>query len=351
MFRARLGVCDTISTMRVTGIAFLLLSMATLLPAAKNLEVYFVDVEGGQATLVVAPSGQSLLVDAGWPGYNGRDADRIAAAAKRAGVKRIDYMLMTHYHTDHVGGVAPVAARIPIVNYVDHGDNTETGKSADQLAAPYLKLREKGTHLVVKPGDKIPIKGLDVTVVAARGETIASALPGAGGANPLCASFQPKKDDPSENAKSVAVMIGFGKFRMADFGDITWNVEHKLVCPNNLLGGADLYLTTHHAANLSNPPVLVHGLRPRVAIMNNGARKGGSPDTIQLIRESPGMEDLWQLHYAIQAGQQGNSPDALIANVDENCQGNWIRLSVERNGAFTVYNSRNKHTKAYQPRN
>jgi len=351
MFRARRAVCDTISTMRVTGIAFLLLSMATLLPAAKNLEVYFVDVEGGQATLVVAPSGQSLLVDAGWPGYNGRDADRIAAAAKRAGVKRIDYMLMTHYHTDHVGGVAPVAARIPIVNYVDHGDNTETGKSADQLAAPYLKLREKGTHVVVKPGDKIPIKGLDVTVVAARGEAIASALPGAGGANPLCASFQPKQDDPSENAKSVAVMIGFGKFRMADFGDITWNVEHKLVCPNNLLGGADVYLTTHHAANLSNPPVLVHALRPRVAIMNSGARKGGSPDTIQLIRESPGMEDLWQLHYAIQAGQQGNSPDALIANVDENCQGNWIRLSVERNGAFTVYNGRNKHTKTYQARN
>ena len=326
----------------------LLAATAGVLPAAKNLEVYFIDVEGGQATLVVPPGGESMLIDTGWAGFNHRDADRIAAAAKAAGVKKIDYLLITHYHADHVGGVPQLAEKLPIRNFVDHGDNTETGKQAEILYNAYKAYRDKGNHIMVKPGDTIPVKGLDVKVLSAAGETIAKALPGAGKPNPECGSFERHVDATDENPKSVGVLMTFGTFRMIDMGDLTWNKEYDLVCPENQIGPVDVYVVSHHGMNMSGSPQWVHALAPKVAIMDNGAKKGGSPEIWQTIHDTPGLQDLWQLHFAVAGGKEHNSSDTVIANVDEMCEGKWIKLTAEREGGFTVENARNKFEKTYK---
>src|SRR5262249_9188128 len=212
--------------MRRLRAAVLLFALSSVLPAAKkNLEVYFIDVEGGQATLFVSPSGESMMVDAGWAGFNNRDAERIAAAAKSAGVKKIDYMVVTHYHADHVGGIPQLAEKLPIRTFVDHGPNVESGKNADVLWNAYTSFRDKGKHLPVKPGDTVPIKGIDVRVLSAGGELIATPLAGAGANNPKCASFKARAEDKSENARSVGTLITFGNFKMIDLGDLTWNKE------------------------------------------------------------------------------------------------------------------------------
>jgi beta-lactamase superfamily II metal-dependent hydrolase len=336
--------------MRHTFLSLLFLLASCTLGAAQSLDVYFVDVEGGQATLLVSPSGESMLVDAGWPGYGGRDADRILATAKAAGVKQIDYMLVTHYHQDHVGGVPPLAAKIPIMHFVDHGPNVETTRQANELFAAYRQVRDKSPHAVVKPGDKIPIKGLDVEVVAAAGQMLTAPLEGAGAANSLCAATPRRAADPTENAQSIATLIRFGKFRLANLADVTWNKELELVCPINRLGTVDVYLTTHHGMNLSGSPAIVHALAPRVAIMNNGARKGGSPEAWQAIRSSPGLEDIWQLHYTVEAGNQNNAPEQFIANPEENCKGYGLKLSADADGSFTVTNARTGYSKRYSPR-
>ena len=332
----------------------LLLSMgliASVAGAAKNaLEVYFIDVEGGQATLYVAPSGESMLVDAGWPGFNYRDADRIQKAAKDAGVKQIDYLLVTHYHTDHVGGVPQLAERMKVKTFVDHGASFESGKNADALMKAYTDFRDKANHLEVKAGDKVPVKGLDVSIVTAAGGRITAPLAGGGGPNPMCGSFTPKPEDKSENGRSVGNIVQFGNVRIINLGDLTWNKEQELVCPTNLIGTVDVYLTTHHGMDISNPDTIVHALRPRVAIMNNGAKKGGSPQAWQIIRKSPGLEDLWQLHFALAGGKESNSPDSFVANTDPVCEGKWIKLSVQKDGTFTVTNGRNNYSKTYKPR-
>jgi beta-lactamase superfamily II metal-dependent hydrolase len=317
------------------------------LPAARNLEIYFIDVEGGQATLFVSPSGESLLVDTGWAGFNHRDAGRIAAAAKEAGVKKIDYLVITHYHADHAGGVPELAEKLPIRNFVDHGAQTETSRDAQVLYNAYAAFRDKGNHIQVKPGDVIPIKGIEVTVLSSAGALIASPLPGAGQPDAECPSFQRHAVDTTENAQSVGMLIAYGGFRMIDLGDLTWNKDYDLVCPVNKIGTVDLYLVSHHGMDLSGSPQLVHALHPRVAIMNNGARKGGAAEIWQTIHDSPGMLDLWQLHFAVAGGQDHNSPDPFIANVDDPCEGKWIRATVRKDGTFTVYNSRNKYEKTY----
>lgn len=333
--------------MRLLRCAALLVAAAATMPAAKNLEIYFIDVEGGQATLFAPPGGDSLLIDTGWGGFNRRDADRIAAAAKAAGVKRIDYLLITHFHTDHVGGVAQLSEKLPIRNFVDHGANIETGKAADVLFNTYKDYRAKGNHIQVKPGDKIPVKGLDVTVVSAGGETIAAALPGAGRPNPECAGFKKMDPDKSENAQSVGVLIQFGDFRLADLGDLTWNKEFDLVCPANKLGKVDAFVVSHHGTNTSDSPQLVRALSPRAAIEENGAKKGGSAEVWRTLKETPGLQDTWQLHFAVAGGKENNPADPFIANVDEICEGKWLRMTAMRDGAFTLENSRNKYQKTY----
>ena len=316
--------------------------------APKPMEVYFIDVEGGQATVIVSPSGQSMVIDTGWGGFNGRDADRIVAAATKSGVKQIDYLLVTHYHADHVGGVPQLAARIPIKNFIDHGANFEAGrKGADDLFSAYAAVRDKGNHLLVKPGDSIPIKGLSVTIVSADGNVIDKALPGAGQSNSYCESTKAKEEDKSENSHSNGSVIAYGKFRLLDLGDLTWNKEMALVCPNNRIGTVDVYLTTHHGLNQSGSPAIVDALHPRVAIMNNGATKGGNPDAWQVVHDSPGLEGLWQIHTAESAGAH-NTDEAMIANLDSKADvGNWIKLSALPTGEFTVTNGRNGFSKTY----
>ncbi|HXI39214.1 MAG TPA: MBL fold metallo-hydrolase [Bryobacteraceae bacterium] len=326
----------------------LMLCAATALPAAKALEIYFVDVEGGQATLVVSPSKQALLIDTGWPGLNMRDANRIAAAAKRAGVKQIDYLVVTHYHDDHVGGVPQLVSKLPVRTFVDHGASVEHGANEDRQYNRYLKARETGQHLEVKAGDKIPMKGLDITVLTAAGQGLPGPLPGAGQPNPVCSTIKPLEADASENAQSVGILIQYGSFRMIDLGDLTWNKENELVCPVNKIGTVDLYLTTHHGMNISNPPAIIQALHPRVAVMNNGARKGGSPEAWQAVHDSPGLQDIWQLHYAMDGGKEHNSPEAMIANIyEQGDEANWLKVSADASGDVTVYNSRNKYEKTY----
>jgi len=334
------------------AVLFLAVSSAR---AASTLDVYFIDVEGGQATLFVSPSGESMLVDTGWSGFNGRDADRIVAAANLAGVKQIDYLVVTHYHEDHVGGVPQLAARIPIRNFVDHGPSVETSPRAQELYQAYLETRAKGNQILAKPGDRIPIRGIEVQILTAAGDQIAGPLEGAGpdrfGAgrpNPLCATTRLREPDPSENARSIGMLITFGKFRMIDLGDLTWNKEYELVCPMNRVGTVYVYLSTHHGLNQSGSPVIVDALHPRVAIMNNGATKGGSPEAWQTIHNSPGLMDIWQLHYATAGGDAHNAADAFIANRDQQ-EGNWIKVSASSSGQFTVTNSRNGNTKSYGP--
>jgi beta-lactamase superfamily II metal-dependent hydrolase len=333
--------------MRVIAGFLILLWSAVVSPAAKTLDIYFIDVEGGQATLIVSPSGQSMLVDAGWPGFNNRDSGRIAAAAKAAHVKAIDYLVVTHYHNDHVGGVPQLVAKVPVKNFVDHGPNIETTKAANELSSAYAKAIQTGNHIVAKPGDTIPLKGLDVTVVTANGEHIASPLKGAGTANQFCEASQSFPEDPTENARSTGIILNYGKFRFADLGDLTSAKEMQVVCPANLLGKVDVYLTSHHGLDTSNAKAFVHALHPRVAIMNNGAKKGGVPAAWKIVKASPDLEDLWQVHYSIAGSKENNVPESMIANLEENCEGKYLKVSAMQDGSFTVTNSRNNFSRTY----
>jgi beta-lactamase superfamily II metal-dependent hydrolase len=332
--------------MRRLLVLLLAFSAAGIAHAAKTLDIFFVDVEGGQATLIVTPAGQSLLVDTGWRGYNGRDADRIVQAAKKAHIKKIDYVLITHYHRDHVGGAPQLADRLSVGTWIDHGPNREDSKVTREDFADYERL-PKAQHMVVKPGDHIPLKGVDVTVVAADGAAIGQPLTGGGQHNPLCTSTGKREVDSTENGRSVGFLLRYGSFRFVDLGDLTWNKELELACPANKLGTVDVYLMTHHGFNQSGSPAIVDALHPRVAIMDNGARKGGSPETWQTVRNSPGLEDIWQLHYAVEGGADHNAPDSFIANVDEACEGKALWLAASEDGSFSVTNTRNKYSKTY----
>jgi competence protein ComEC len=329
------------------GVLLAVPSYASPVPAAKPMQIYFIDVEGGQATLVVSPSGQSLLIDTGWSGYEGRDADRIVAAAHQAGLKQLDYVLITHYHRDHVGGVPQLADGIKIGTFVDHGPNLENSEVTRTDYAAYEKAIAGHAHVVVKPGWGLPIKGIEVHVLTAAGDHIKDPLPGFGEANPNCKGEPTASADETENARSVGVLITYGHFRFLDLGDLTKQKELELACPNNMLGPVDLFLVTHHGADLSNPKALVWALHPRVAVLDNGARKGSSPAAWQIVHDSPGLEDLWQLHYAAESDRDHNVADNHIANVKENCEGKYIRVAADADGAFSITNGRTGVQKTY----
>ena len=324
-----------------------MLNLTAVPAAAKPLEIFFIDVEGGQSTLFVTPAGQSLLIDTGWPGNAFRDANRIVAACKLAHVKKIDYLLITHFHMDHVGGVPQLVAKMPVGTFIDHGPNRETSKSAQVPYEDYVKAIGGSNHIVAKPGDRLPIKGLDAVVVSADGNLIDHALPGAGEPNRYCEGVAHKETDPSENARSLGTVITFGSLKIVDLGDLTWNKELELVCPNNKLGKADIFIVSHHGIDWSNSPALVHALAPRVAVMDNGSKKGGTPAAWDVVKSSPGLLDLWQLHFADAGGKEHNSGDPFLANVTEADTGFYLKLTANSDGSFEVYNPRNKFSKQY----
>jgi beta-lactamase superfamily II metal-dependent hydrolase len=324
-----------------------LLSLAAQ-SAPDQLRIYAIDVEGGKSTLYVSPSGESMLIDTGYAGNNNRDAQRIAAAAKAAGILQIDHLVITHYHGDHAGGVAQLAAIMPIGVIYDHGDNFAADQpKARAVAVPYLAVRKKFPHKVLHAGDTVPVRGLDVRVVAASGNAIGKPLPDAGQANPLCGSYRALEPDTGENALSIALLITFGSLRIADFGDLYWNQEYDLACPKNKVGTVDLYMTTHHGTKTSGNPQILQALGPKVAIMNNGPTKGGSVKAWKTIHDSPRLQDIWQLHTSKEGGKDHNAAETFIANPGNACNGYWIEVSARQDGVFTVRNSRNQFAKTY----
>ncbi|MEO7191275.1 MAG: MBL fold metallo-hydrolase [Vicinamibacterales bacterium] len=303
----------------------LCVAVAVAVPAAQaptaTLDIYYIDTEGGQATLFVSPTHQSVLVDTGNAGS--RDPDRIVEAARAAGIQQIDYLVVTHYHGDHIGGFLELSKKIPIVNIVDHGPTVQPEQVSPSRTL-YEETKAKGHYTVAKPGDRVPVTGVTWTIVTAAGKTLktnVAGAPGAGTANTLCAEFKPKDVQVDlENAMSTGSLIAFGKFRTIDLGDLLWNVEGDLMCPINHIGTVDVYLTTHHGLDWSNSKQTVHALQPRVAIMNNGTRKGGQLETFQTLETSPGLEDLWQLHWSYNGLLEHNAPARFIANIDDNAQ-------------------------------
>lgn len=323
----------------------ILLGAAAPALAADEFKVYFIDVEGGQSTLLVSPGGDSLLIDTGFDGYGGRDATRIEDAMHDGGVKELDYVLITHFHGDHVGGITNLLKQVKAKNFVDHGPSIESGDYPDAWKTAFAT----GNHIVVKPGDKIPLKGMDVTVVGAAGENITQAQAeaiGAGQPNPYCEGLSAGEVGTGENPQSVGIVARFGEFRFVDLGDFTWDREMSILCPNNKIGEVDLYLTTHHGAN--SPPA-IYGMHPQVAVQNNGPRKGGNAQGWRTLSKSPDLQDIWQLHFQMDNGDT-NTSDALIANLDEVGKGNFIKVTAEKDGSFTVKNPRNDYEKKYAAR-
>jgi competence protein ComEC len=340
-----------------------------------TLDIYVVDVEGGNATLFVAPSGESLLIDTGNVGAEAsvRDAGRIMQAAQDARLTRIDNLITTHWHGDHYGGMAELAKRIPIGHFIDHGPNVQPAPAVDEfLAKVYPQLYAHARHTVAKPGDRIAVAGLEVEVVTSAGETIKAPRPGGGTPNPYCANFRPGTNN-AEDPMSVGVTVTFGKFRTIHLGDLTKNKEFELMCPTNRIGTVDVFLGLHHGVDSSNSEVMIHATRPRVAIMNNGTRKGGPPEVMKVLHGSPGLEDLWQIHFSQLSGQEYTVPGMFIANgIDEpvnampvapiaapapgpdappppahNGPAFWIKVSANADGSFTVTNARNGFAKTY----
>lgn len=328
----------------VVLIAACALALGAPVRAARTLDFHFIDVEGGQSTLIVTPQGQSMLVDAGYA-RDGRDPDRIMAAIRDAGLSQIDYMWTTHFHADHVGGTPEVSRRIPVRTFLDYGEPVEAGNGARRLYEAYLAVRATGHYVRPNPGDRLPLNGLDLDVVSAAGELIRKPLDSGGRLNPACAAIGWKENDETENPRSLGFRLRFGRFQFVDLGDLSGLNLASLFCPENLLGHADLYLVTHHGNLDTAIPAVLAGLQPRVAVLNNGATKGGHPDTFRDLHALSGLEDVWQLHRSRNAGA-ANFADERIANLDEST-GYGIKVSASEDGSFTVTNQRTGETKRY----
>jgi competence protein ComEC len=329
---------------------------------AKSLDIYFIDVEGGQSTLLVTPQHESLLIDTGWAGSGAagakpgdpaqsRDAQRILAAARDAGLTQIDYLLITHFHPDHEGGVVELSQLMPIRHFIDHGTlSPEAEKDADfkESFLRYLTVRDKLPHIEPRPGDRLPVAGIDAIVVSSAASTISKPLAGAGEINAACGQSAFPARDPYENPRSTGILVRYGKFHFLDVGDLSGQPLFDLTCPKSLVGPVDVYLVAHHGGPDAADPASFAAFRPRVAIMNNGVIKGGALATYEALHHVPGLEDVWQLHRSEAAGEKNFGADH-IANLDES-SAHWIKLSAADDGSFHVTNHRTGDYKIYPPR-
>jgi competence protein ComEC len=331
-------------------------------PKTAALEIYFIDVEGGQSTLIVTPDRHSLLIDTGWAGngigfnpgdpHDARDANRILAAARDAGVKKIDYLYISHFHADHDGGVKELAQLMPIGTFIDHGNPAEAAvRGSDETKRAfeaYTEARAKGMHLEPQPGDRLPLADVEATIVTSAGVALPQALPTAAGANAGCQDHAIAARDPDENPRSTGVVIRYGRFRFLDVGDLTGPPLYNLACPKDLIGPVDAYLVAHHGGPDTADPGTFAAFKPRVAIMNNGMKKGGALNTYQALHHVAGLEDVWQLHASASAGDSNFSADN-IANLDESTA-HWIKLVANSDGSFRVFNQRAGKWKSYATR-
>jgi len=325
----------------------------------RALEIYWIDVEGGAATLVISPSGESLLYDAGWE-VDGRDGKRIADVVKQAGLTRIDYFVLSHFHADHAGGLQELSTLVPIGRCFDRGDFIEP---ANQRWRDIYLAACGSKRTIVKAGDRIPLAGVQIDVVASNGQLIAQPLAG-GGPNPLCASAENRPAEGPENQYMVGALFTYGKFRFLDLADLDWEKEMELACPVNRIGTVTIWQAGRHGAlDGAGAPGLLHAIKPQVIVVNNGPRKGlGSPSAgsptprtqhYQRIAATPGIQGIWQGHLSLlDKNPSSNTTNDMIANVEESadCKGHWIRASVKPDGSFTVTNGRNGFSKDYKAR-
>ena len=316
-------------------------------PAAGTLDIYWIDVEGGASTLIVTPQGQSVLMDTGFATADDRDASRIAhVVTKEAGLQRLDYVLISHFHADHVGGLAALAKRVEIGAFIDHGESVEEG--AHPLARDYAALAG-ARRRSVKAGERLPLDGVELIIVAAHSQFLAAPLMNTG-ANPLCASFKAQAEDRGENGKSLGYLLRAGAFEFVNLGDLSWNFQQQLACPVNLLGTVDLFQATHHAVRDDVLPQQLWAMAPTVTVMNNGPTKGAGAVAVETILRSPGLEDLWSLHRAINNDAAHNAQERLTANLggSDGCPAAWIRARLDPAGTYTLTNSRNGFSKTYK---
>ena len=324
---------------------------------AGDLQIYFVDVEGGQATLMITPAGETVLVDAGYgprgarngipPVAAARDAGRIMDAVRDAGINRIDFLIVTHFHPDHVGGVPELAKQIPIGTFVDYGAPLGSDRMTANGFRNYEPVRAAGRHIEARAGERLPLQGVEATVVSAGGTLLPTPLAEGGRRNPACVDLEDHPEDGTENFRSVGVMFRLGAFRFLNLGDLSGNTLTGLACPVDLLGPVSAYLIAHHGDYDSNVPALYASLQPRVVIMNNGVTRGASPVQFTTIRADRSIEDLWQLHYSHNEGVV-NAADAFIANIDDGTEtSHWIKLTASADGTFRISNARNGFSRTY----
>ena len=317
-----------------------------------TLDIYWIDVEGGAATLIITPNQESILMDAGWGRDDERDAKRIQDAMTDADIDRIDYFITSHFHRDHVDGLPALADRVPIGQFIDHGDSVEQHRERGNASwNTYLSVAE-GKRRTVQPADKLRLEGVEFSFVAARREIPEQPLAPTG-PNPYCQGAEPGDDLQGENASSVGYLLSLGAFQFLNLGDMTPNIQHQMACPENRLGIVDLYQIPHHGMRNALSAALTWAVQPKVAVINNGPHKGGGPDSYEIIEQIEGLEDIWMVHRALDTDDAHNTSERLTANQtdEDDCEGYWIRAMVHPDGrSYVLMNGRNHTSRTYVSR-